>query len=159
MPESLLTIFNWLFLALLFLFLFRVLHVVVMELRHPAVPVVPPRIAPPPVKAPTPTGKEPRREARGPALRIVEPVARAGERFPVSDDISVGRAGGCGIVLTEDTFVSQVHARVFRRGRQIYVEDLESRNGTFVDGVRITEPVQLKKGAHVQFGSTIVEVV
>lgn len=156
MPESLLTIFNLLFLALLFLFLFRVVHVVVMELRHPAVPIVPP--VRPPVAPPAPAAPA-KRDGKGPTLRIVEPTTRAGEFFPSDDDVTVGRAGGCGVVLTDDTFVSQVHARVFRRGRQIYVEDLDSRNGTFVNGERITTPTQLKKGARVQFGSTIAEVV
>ena len=39
------------------------------------------------------------------------------------DELTVGRGGGCGIVL-DDTFVSQVHARVFRRDGDVYVEDL-----------------------------------
>ena len=37
-------------------------------------------------------------------------------------------------MLGDDTFVSQVHARVFRRDGDVYVEDLGSRNGTFVNG-------------------------
>ena len=58
------------------------------------------------------------------------------------------------MVLDDDTFVSQVHARLFRRGRETYVEDLGSTNGTFVNGERITEVTRVCTGATpVQFGA------
>ena len=72
--------------------------------------------------------------------------------------MTVGRAPGCGVVLDEDTFVSQVHARLFRRGRETYVEDLGSTNGTFVNGERIDEVTRLRRGDQVQFGSTVTEI-
>ena len=45
----------------------------------------------------------------------------------------MGRAAGCHIALPDDTFVSQLHARVFERSGQVYVEDLGSTNGTYVN--------------------------
>ena len=76
----------------------------------------------------------------------------------LGDEITVGRAPGCGVVLEDDTFVSQVHARLFRRGRETYVEDLGSTNGTLVNGERIAEVTRLRRGDQVQFGNTLAEI-
>ncbi len=91
-------------------------------------------------------------------LRVLDPPLHAGEVYAVDDEVTVGRAPGCGIVLEEDTFVSQVHARLFRRGRETYVEDLGSTNGTMVNGVRIDEVTRLSRGDQVQFGNTLAEI-
>ena len=66
-----------------------------------------------------------------------------GEVYAIDEEVTVGRAPGCGVVLEDDTFVSQVHARLFRRGRETYVEDLGSTNGTIVNGERIDEVTRL----------------
>jgi len=153
-PESVLTILKFCFLALLYLFLFRVVRVVVLEMRAPA-PT--PDVAPQP--APTRTG-EGQARGRGPTkLRIVEPPSRRGEVFVLSDELTVGRGGGCGIVLGDDTFVSQVHARLYRRGGDVFLEDLGSRNGTFVNGQPIAAATRLRRGDQVQFGETIAEAL
>jgi pSer/pThr/pTyr-binding forkhead associated (FHA) protein len=47
---------------------------------------------------------------------------------------------------------------VFRRGRETYVEDLGSTNGTMVNGVRIDEVTRLSRGDQVQFGNTLAEI-
>lgn len=151
MPESVLTILKFCFLALLYLFLYRVVRVVVAEMRAPAVP------APQPAPAKEAPAKAPR--GRGPArLRIVDPAERRGETFVLPDEITVGRGGGCGIVL-DDTFVSQVHARVFRRDGDVYVEDLGSRNGTLVNGNPVSSAQRIRRGDKVQFGQTVTEAV
>lgn len=149
MPESVLTVLKFCFLALLYLFLARVVRVVVLELRAPAlggeIPATPPR-----------TEREHR--DRGPHLRVLEPEELAGESYPLSDEITVGRGGGCGIVLTGDHFVSTVHARLFRRDGDVFVEDLGSKNGTFVNGEQVTRPKRLRRGDRVQFGKTVAEL-
>ena len=163
MPQSVLTILKFCFLALLYLFLFRVVRVVVKEMRAPApTPLVPAgrAAAGPPAAAPTPAAARKPAKGRGPArLRILEPATRSGEVFPITDELTVGRGGGCGIVLADDSFVSTVHARVFRRDRDVFVEDLGSRNGTLLNGERVTHAVQLRRGDQVQFGQTLTEAV
>ncbi len=79
--------------------------------------------------------------------------------YALTDETTVGRGGGCAIVLPEDQFVSTVHARLFRRGEGLYVEDLGSRNGTFVNGEPVQAPRRLRRGDRVQFGETVGEVV
>jgi pSer/pThr/pTyr-binding forkhead associated (FHA) protein len=62
------------------------------------------------------------------------------------------------VPLAFDTFVSQVHARAFEREGALWVEDLGSRNGTFVDGTPVHEPTKIPKGARVQVGETVLKV-
>jgi pSer/pThr/pTyr-binding forkhead associated (FHA) protein len=159
-PESVLTILKFCFLALLYLFLYRVVRVVVKEMRAPqAVPPAPIAAAP---AAPAVTPARPAKagRGRGPAqLRILEPVARQGERYALADELTVGRGGGCSIVLADDSFVSTVHARIFRRDGDVLVEDLGSRNGTLLNGQPLTHATPLRRGDRVQFGHTITEAV
>lgn len=152
-PEAALTALKFAFLALVYLFLWRVVRVVLQELRAPALAGA----------APVATGGGADRRAakgdkRGARLRVLEPAAHRGETYPLGDEVTVGRGGGCGIVLPDDGFVSTVHARVFRRGDEVLVEDLGSRNGTFVNGERVVAPTRLRRGDHVQFGQTVAEV-
>jgi hypothetical protein len=155
-PESVLTILKFCFLALLYLFLFRVVRVVVLEMRAPA-PTPPSEAVPLPASPLRGTGAP---KGRGPArLRIVEPAARRGEQFVLDGELTVGRGGGCTIVLGDDTFVSQVHARLYRRDGDVFLEDLGSRNGTFVNGEPISGATRLRRGDQVQFGETVAEAV
>ena len=157
MSEGLLTVLKFCFLALLYLFLFRVVRIVRLELKPakvsvPAAPVVAP------VATAPPSSKKAPKVRGGSQLHLLDPPARAGEIYPLADEVTVGRAPGCGVVLEEDTFVSQVHARLFRRGRETYVEDLGSTNGTLVNGQRISEVTRLQRGDQVQFGNTVAEI-
>lgn len=150
MSESLLTVLKFCFLALLFLFLVRVVRVVALELR--AAPLTPVDAAPASSRRSTK-----KRKAAQRGIRILEPAQLAGQVYGVDGEITVGRAAGCGIVLAADTYASQIHARVFRRDDDLYVEDLGSTNGTFVNGTRVTTPVRIRKGDRVQFGQTVAE--
>ena len=153
MPESVLTILKFCFLALLYLFLYRVVRVVITEMRAPAP-------TPPAPAAQTPSARPVERTRRGGPgrIRILEPVSRRGETFAVTDELTVGRGGGCGVVL-DDGFVSQVHARLYRRDGSVYVEDLASRNGTLLNGQPLQGAIKLKRGDQVQFGQTIAEAI
>jgi pSer/pThr/pTyr-binding forkhead associated (FHA) protein len=157
--EGLLTVLKFCFLALVYLFLFRVVRIVRLELKPAkvAAPVAPVG-AEPLAAAPATGGKAPKPPRGGGQLHLLEPPARQGEVYALSDEITVGRAPGCGVVLEDDTFVSQVHARLFRRGRETYVEDLGSTNGTLVNGERISEVTRLRRGDQVQFGNTLAEI-
>nr|MDQ2754925.1 FHA domain-containing protein [Actinomycetota bacterium] len=81
-----------------------------------------------------------------------------GQVFDLGDELTVGRAPGCGVSLPEDTFISQLHARVFRRDGDLYVEDLGSTNGTYLNGKRLSAAVALRRGDHLQVGKTVLEL-
>jgi pSer/pThr/pTyr-binding forkhead associated (FHA) protein len=86
-------------------------------------------------------------------------ATQKGTTFDLGAEVTVGRAAGCHIALPDDTFVSQLHARVFERSGQVYVEDLGSTNGTYVNGHRVSAPTPVHKGDSLQVGSTILEAV
>ena len=90
-------------------------------------------------------------------LVVSEPAERKGTAYPIADELTVGRAGGCAVSLPEDTFASSIHARVFRDGRQVLVEDLGSTNGTFLNGTKIGGPVALGRGDRLKIGNTVLE--
>lgn len=147
MSETALTLLKFCFLALVYLFLFRVVRVVVLEMREPAAG-----------SSGTAAAGAPR-DRKAFTLRLIDPPARRGELIPIRGETTVGRAGGCALVIPDDTFVSQVHARVWRRDGDTLVEDLGSKNGTYVNGERVVAPTRLRKGDRVQFGHTVAEVV
>lgn len=73
-------------------------------------------------------------------------------------DIVIGRAQDCAFVVSDD-FASSRHARLFQRGSDWFVEDLDSRNGTFVDGARIEQPEKVQTGSDIKIGRTTVRLV
>lgn len=158
MSDPVLTLLKYVFLALLYLFFLRVLRAVWVETREPkAVALAPPTPMAP--TGPAAPGVDGANRPVGPErLVVVSPEAMKGHEFPVANEMTVGRAGGCAVLLTADTFVSQLHARLFRRDGDIFVEDLGSTNGTFLNGKKVSAPVSIRKGDKIQFGRTTVEV-
>ena len=155
MPDTLLTILKFCFLALLYLFFFRVLRAVWVEVSgRPAVVAT----AGAPAGA-TRGGTAPPAGRSGTKLRVVEPSDRRGRTYELADELTLGRAVGCQITLDDDTFVSQLHARLFRRDGQLFVEDLGSTNGTFLNRKKVGAPSPLKRGDHLQVGKTVMELV
>jgi pSer/pThr/pTyr-binding forkhead associated (FHA) protein len=147
-PESLLRLLNGLLLVVLLLFFLRVLRAAWVQVNAP--PLVPPVATPAPA-APAPAPVSALR------LRVLEPPEQRGRVYELADEVTVGRAPGCGVSLP-DTTVSQLHARVFRDSHAFYVEDLGSTNGTWLNRARVGGAVVLKRGDRVQVGSTVLEV-
>ncbi|HUP86780.1 MAG TPA: FHA domain-containing protein [Acidimicrobiales bacterium] len=169
MPESLLRILQFLLLLLVYLFFLRVLRAVWAEVANPRElsPAGPPRGGGGPTSSPTMVG---RRERPGPApkgtptrLKVVEPANRKGQAFDLAEELTVGRAAGCQVKV-DDTYASQLHARVFQRDGQLFVEDLGSTNGTYLNrrGTQAKEkvagPLALKIGDRLMIGKTVLEV-
>ena len=147
MPDSLLTILKLCFLALLYLFFLRVLRAVWAEMSpapHLAAPA-PRRRSPAAGTGAAPAGPAATPKAGGGRLRVIEPAETKGQTYDLGEELTVGRAGGCQITL-DDTFVSQLHARVFRRDGQLFVEDLGSTNGTFLNRKKVTAPDRHPQG-------------
>lgn len=153
MPDSLLRILNVFLLALLLLFFLRVLRAVWVQVKAPplGVPLAPVSA---PAAGPRPAAPAPRADIR---LRVVEPPDSRGHVFEIGEEVTVGRSPGCGMSLSDAT-VSQLHARLFRRDGNLYIEDLGSTNGTWVNRGRVSGPVPLRRGDRVQVGGTVLEV-
>jgi hypothetical protein len=78
---------------------------------------------------------------------------RAGQRLPLRHGFAIGKAPGCDLQI-EDGFTSSHHAQITMDGwGNCVLYDRGSTNGTFVNGVRITES-PLTHGVSVKIGST-----
>lgn len=71
--------------------------------------------------------------------------------------VVIGRSPSSDIVVDEP-FVSATHARFTLQGPALVLEDLQSTNGTMVNGHLIDQPVTLRDGDEVQTGDTIMRV-
>jgi DNA-binding CsgD family transcriptional regulator len=69
----------------------------------------------------------------------------------------IGRSADCAIQLFDDR-VSRHHAKVWERGGVVFIRDLKSRNGTFVDGERV-ERCTLLSGKPLRIGEITFEVM
>jgi pSer/pThr/pTyr-binding forkhead associated (FHA) protein len=99
----------------------------------------------------------PRPGGRSFVLRFISGKYQGGE-FPITDkQILVGRSSDLDMVLVED-MVSRKHARIAMQGDQIWIEDLGSTNGTFVNGEKIKR-ARLKEGDRVLIGTSILKVI
>ena len=74
------------------------------------------------------------------------------------EHVTLGRSPDNDFQLGDD-FASSRHARLFRRGSDWFVEDLDSRNGTFVQGMRIDQPARVSVGPNIKRGRTIVRLM
>src|ERR1700744_4895829 len=162
--NAVLRVMQWGVIALIFLFFLRVIRAVWVEM------------SPATIRKPRSMRRQERREVRAAAtaasvpsesrasrrrhlyLKVVQPPEQAGRTYDLDDELTIGRSPGCGVATPEDIYTSTLHARLFRRNDQLWVEALGSTNGTFVNSERITQAVRLGKGALLQIGSTVFEV-
>lgn len=82
-------------------------------------------------------------------LLIAQAGPLNGQRWPVVSSLVIGRDAACEIVIP-DRQVSRRHARILTTEDGILLEDLGSKNGTHINGVRVNEPLLLNDGDSVQ---------
>ncbi|MDQ4124931.1 MAG: FHA domain-containing protein [Actinomycetota bacterium] len=153
MPDLVLLILKYVFLAILWIFVARAVRAVLIELR-PAKTAAPSRAAPVPAQPPPRKGKA---KAPGKAV-VVEGTGLKGKSFPLTGELTIGRSDGCQVKVEGDTYVSSMHARIFARDGSYMVEDLGSTNGTYLNRRRITAPAELQRGDRVKVGKTVLEM-
>lgn len=151
MDQQLLTILKLCLLALLYLFFLRVLRAVWTEIRGPKVIERSPKRA-------HKEAKRVQRKAPPVQLTVLEPPAMKGRRYPLTEELTVGRAAGCQVTI-DDTYASQLHARVFNKDGQLFVEDLGSTNGTYLNRNKVQGPQVMRRGDRLQVGNTVMELV
>ncbi len=89
---------------------------------------------------------------------VIHEGAGAGSEHPVNGELILGREQGSADLVIDDPGVSRRHARVLVDNGGVIVEDLGSSNGTYVNGQRISGPVELGAGDEVQVGATVLGV-
>jgi FHA domain len=140
------------FLVLLYLFVLRVIRSAGRERSAPSqdsMILTPAAAAAAGLRRNTPS----RRSVRLVVQR--SPSLGEGDEFPVdSAPVTMGRGGQNDLVLSGDEFASARHARIHVRGDGVWVQDLDSTNGTYVNGTRVTGAQRLDAGDVVRVGET-----
>jgi pSer/pThr/pTyr-binding forkhead associated (FHA) protein len=152
MPDIVLDILKYVFLIVLYIFVARAVRAVMIELRPAAAAPSSSRSQAAPAKS------APRRTKRTPKhAAIVEGASTSGKNFDLGQELTIGRADKCHVIL-DDTYVSQVHARIFARGDSYLLEDLGSTNGTYLNRKRVGGATELQRGDRVKIGKTVLEM-
>ena len=81
-----------------------------------------------------------------------------GTSFELSGTVVVGRDETAGVVI-DDSEVSRRHATFSATTDEVEVEDLGSKNGTWIGGRRIEEPCKIAVGEKVRMGRTLFRLV
>jgi pSer/pThr/pTyr-binding forkhead associated (FHA) protein len=152
MPDLVLVILKYVFLAILWIFVARAVRAVLVELR-PAKTAAPVRSSPVASQPPSRKTKKPPAKAV-----VIEGEGLRGKTFSLQQELTIGRSEQCHVRVEGDTYVSSVHARIFSRDASYMVEDLGSTNGTYLNRRRITAPVELQRGDRVKVGKTVLEM-
>jgi len=75
----------------------------------------------------------------------------------VIEKTTVGRSNQNTLVIHDDS-VSSKHCEILVNGAEVIVRDLDSRNGTFVEGIRLNKQSQVKSGQVIRFGSVAAKL-
>lgn len=135
------------FLLLLYFFIWRIVRSVAKDLRLPQESFV----LGPQQAAAAGLG----RPQTGLLVVLSSPAIEPGtERELDSTPVTLGRASENDLVLDTDEFASVHHARIEPRRDGIWLTDLESTNGTFVNGIKLTKPQKLTSGDVIRVGET-----
>ena len=99
--------------------------------------------------------------SRRPVHLVVQrsPSLEAGAVFPVdSAPVTIGRGGQNDLVIDGDEFASARHARIEARNDGVWVQDLDSTNGTFLNGARVVGAERMSPGDVLRVGETDLRV-
>jgi hypothetical protein len=147
--EELLLALKIAFVVLLYLFIWRIVRTASKDLRLPQESFI---LAP---SAPTRAREELPQIDAGRLVVVKSPTLKEGqERALDSAPVSVGRSAQNDVKLDGDDYASARHARIEPRRDGVWVEDVGSTNGTYLNGIKLTRPRKLKPGDVVKVGET-----
>jgi len=145
--ETVLLVLKLAFLVLLYLFIWRIVRTAGRDLRLPQESfILRPALADGLLEQATNSGR----------LVVLESqVLTVGEEFPLdSRPLTVGRGAQNDVSIEGDEFASARHVRIEPRRDGVWVSDVGSTNGTFLNGERIDRPRRLERGDVVRVGET-----
>lgn len=171
MTDQVLDILKLVLLALLYVFFARVLWAVWSEVRQTADarqsgdyrPPVQPTPAPTPAAGvQAPAGGRATKPAKGrggtPArLVVIEPKERRGTAFPITGTVTIGRESDNTVLITDDAYISSHHATVSHHDGRVVIDDHDSRNGTYLNGAKMSKRQAVHIGDRIQVGYTVLE--
>ena len=154
MDEPLAVALKFGFLAVLYLFLLWVVRSAMRDLARYGGRAA----AAEPVEAPSPSRRErgtpDLRSGVSPRLQVVAAMGHEpGTSFEVAEGAMFGRSDGADIRV-EDPFASSAHARIFNRAGFMYLEDMGSTNGTYLNGRQVKTAERLKMADTIRIGDS-----
>lgn len=83
-----------------------------------------------------------------------------GKEFPLSKKENyIGRVSGNEIIIPNDNQISRRHSKIELKNQEVWLEDMDSRNGTFVNNERLEEPYLLSPQEIFRVGKTYLQVI
>jgi hypothetical protein len=148
--EELLLVLKIAFVVLLYLFIWRIVRTASSDLRLPQESFI---LAP--STPPTRVRDELPQIDAGRLVVVKSPTLEVGqERTLDSAPVTVGRDPQNDVKLDGDDYASARHARIEPRRDGVWVEDIGSTNGTYLNGIKLTRARKLKPGDVVRVGET-----
>jgi hypothetical protein len=149
--ETTLLVLKLAFLVLLYLFIWRIVRSAARDLRLPQESMI---LAPQQAAAAgllaQPAGRE-----LGRLVVLDSPAVDGGTVYTLdAHALTMGRGSNNDVPLPTDEYASTRHARFEPRRDGIWIEDIGSTNGTFVNGIRLTRERKLAPGDVVRIGET-----
>jgi FHA domain len=147
--EEALLVLKVAFLVLLYLFIWRIVRTAARDVTMPQESFV---LAPGSVPG---LGDEARYVEAGRLVVLKSPALGEGEEWELnSSPLTMGRGSQNDVQLDRDEFASSSHARIEPRRDGVWVEDVGSTNGTYLNGVQLTHPKRLTPGDVLRVGET-----
>ena len=123
----------------------------------PAPPVLPKAPNPPPVLPPS-GGRHDKATIHNVSRLVITAGPKEGLEVPLGrDPLTIGRATDSGLVIRDD-YTSTHHAKLLLWNEDWMIQDLDSTNGTFLGGKRISSPTQITLGTPIKVGATSFEL-
>lgn len=85
-------------------------------------------------------------------------MVRKGSVIPIDREVTIGRKEDNTVVLAEE-YISGHHARIYMKNNNYIFEDLNSTNGTIVNGQKIQEKVYIRPGDKIEIGTIVFKVI
>ena len=146
--EEALLVLKLAFLVLLYLFIWRIVRSAVRDVRMPQESFV---LAPGSVPG---LGEAPQVQS-GRLVVVKSPALAEGDELTLdSSALLLGRGSSNDVNLARDEYASSKHARVEPRRDGVWLEDVGSTNGTYLNGMRLTRAKKLAPGDLVRIGET-----
>ena len=147
--EEVLLLLKIAFLLLLYLFIWRIVRSAARDVTMPQESFV---LAPGSVPG---LGDEGPYVEAGRLIVLKSPALGEGEEWELdSSPLTMGRGSQNDVQLDRDEFASSTHARIEPRRDGVWVEDIGSTNGTYLNGIRLTKPKRLTPGDVLRVGET-----
>jgi hypothetical protein len=149
--ETTLLVLKLAFLVLLYLFIWRIVRSAARDLRLPQESMI---LAPQQAAAAgllaQPAGRE-----LGRLVVLESPAVEGGTVYTLdAHALTMGRGSNNDVPLPSDEYASTRHARFEPRRDGVWLEDIGSTNGTYVNGIRLTRERRLAPGDVVRIGET-----